>query len=233
MTMPAEPDFDRVARIYRWAEYASLGPLLELARRHFLPALRECRRTMTLGDGDGRFLARLMAQNPLMQAVAVDTSTAMLGLLRRNCVHEAENAKERLTLVKASALETMPALETDLIVSHFFLDCLTQVEVDALTKSYAARLQPETLWLVSDFALPHAAWLRPLAALYIRALYFAFRVLTGLRVTRLPEQQMSLENAGFARVERKEFIGGLVYTELWRLGRAGLGKMEMVDADER
>jgi hypothetical protein len=72
-----------------------------------------------------------------------------------------------------------------------------------------------------------------LAALYIRALYFAFRVLTGLRVTRLPDQQMSLENAGFARVERKEFIGGLVYTELWRLGPAGLGKMETVDADER
>ena len=233
MTMPAEPDFDRVARIYRWAEYASLGPLLERARWHFLPALRECRRTMTLGDGDGRFLAKLMAQNPLMQAVAVDTSAAMLELLHKNCVRAAKDADARLTPVRASALEALPAAETDLIVSHFFLDCLTQAEVDALTKSYAARLEPGTLWVVSDFALPRKAWMRPLATLYIRMLYFAFRVLTGLRVTQLPDAQLSLERAGFARVERKEFIGGLVYTELWRLGRAGLGKMEMVDADER
>jgi len=218
MNKPDEPNFDRVARIYRWAEYASLGPLLQRARTYFLPELRECGRAMVLGDGDGRFLAKLMAQNPAMQAVAVDTSAAMLERLRRNCVRTTANAEERLTLVQASALETMPAAETDLVVSHFFLDCLTQADVDALTKSYAARLGPGTLWVVSDFALPRAAWLRPLAAVYIRALYFAFRVLTGLRVTQLPDAQAALMQAGFARVERKEFIGGLIYTEIWRLG---------------
>jgi len=218
MSKPDEPNFDRVARIYRWAEYASLGSLLQRTRRYFLPALRECRRAMVLGDGDGRFLAKLMAQNALMQAVAVDTSAAMLELLRRNCVRAAANAEERQTLVRASALETMPAEETDLIVTHFFLDCLTQAEVDTLAKSYAARLRPGTLWVVSDFALPRAAWLRPLAAVYIRALYFAFRVLTGLRVTRLPDAHLALERAGFVRLQRKEFVGGLIYTEIWRLG---------------
>jgi len=218
MTIPAEADFDRVARIYRWAEYASLGPLLQRTRRHFLPALRECRRAIALGDGDGRFLAKLMAQNVFMQAVAVDTSTAMLELLCRNCVRAAKGAEQRLTLVRASALETMPAEETDLIVSHFVLDCLTQPEVDTLTKSYAAKLKPGTLWAVSDFALPHTAWLRPLAAVYIRALYFAFRMLTGLRVTQLPDAQAALKCAGFKRLGRKEFVGGLIYTEIWRLG---------------
>ena len=217
MSKPDEPNFDRVARIYRWAEYASLGSLLQRTRRYFLPALRECRRAMVLGDGDGRFLAKLMAQNALMQAVAVDTSAAMLELLRRNCVRAAANAEERQTLVRASALETMPAEETDLIVTHFFLDCLTQAEVDTLAKSYAARLRPGTLWVVSDFALPRAAWLRPLAAVYIRALYFAFRMLTGLRVTQLPDAQAALKCAGFKRLGRKEFVGGLIYTETWRL----------------
>jgi len=217
MTTP-EPDFDRVARIYRWAEYASLGPLLQRARTHFLPELRDCKLAMVLGDGDGRFLARVMAQNAEMQAEAVDTSEVMLELLRRNCVRAAPDAAERLTLLLASALATMPSPETDLIVTHFFLDCLTKHEVDALIEEYAAAMKPGTLWLVSDFALPHAAWLRPFAAAYIRALYFAFRVLTGLRVTRLPDAQGPLERAGFTRVARKEFLGGLIYTELWRLG---------------
>jgi ubiquinone/menaquinone biosynthesis C-methylase UbiE len=218
MTKTAEPDFDRVARVYRWAEYASLGPLLERARRHFLPELCDCKRAMALGDGDGRFLARLMAQNSMMHAVAVDTSAVMLELLRRNCMRAVLDAEDRLTLLQASALETMPAPDTDLIVSHFFLDCLTQAQVDALTLKYAAMLKPGTLWVVSDFALPRGVWLRPFAAVYIRALYFAFRLLTGLRVTRLPNARDALERVGFARVARREFVCGLIYTEVWRLG---------------
>jgi SAM-dependent methyltransferase len=223
MTMPAQVNFDRVARIYRWAEYASLGPLLQRARTYFLPALRDCRRAMLLGDGDGRFLARMLAQNAAMQAVAVDTSAAMLELLHSNCLRATADAnqaltKTRLMLINSSALETLPAPETDLIVTHFFLDCLTQAQVDTLAMSYAAMLKPGTLWLVSDFALPHAALLQPLAAVYIRMLYFAFRVLAGLRVTQLPDSQLALKHAGFEQIERKEFAAGLVYTELWRLG---------------
>jgi len=217
MTMPAEPDFDRVAHIYRWAEYASLGPLLQRVRTHFLSELSECRRAMVLGDGDGRFLARLMAQNPAMQAVAIDASAAMLELLHRNCARSAQNTEMRLTLRRTSALQTNPAQQTDLIVTHFFLDCLTQAQVDALTESYARLVKSGTLWVVSDFALPRIKWLRPFAVAYIRTLYFAFRLLTGLRVTRLPDAQKALLSAGFARVARKEFIGGLIYTELWQL----------------
>jgi ubiquinone/menaquinone biosynthesis C-methylase UbiE len=216
--MPAEPNFDRVAGLYRWAEYASLGPLLQRARTYFLPALGDRRSAMLLGDGDGRFLARLIAQNSAMQAVAVDTSAAMLEQLRNNCARAAGDADQRLTLLKASALEILPASETDLIVTHFFLDCMTQAQVDTLAMSYAAMLKPGTRWLVSDFALPRAALLRPFAAVYIRMLYFAFRVLTGLRVTQLPDSQLALERAGFKRIERKEFAAGLIYTELWRLG---------------
>jgi len=215
--MPAKPDFDHVARIYRWAEYASLGPLLERARNHFLPQLRGCRRAMALGDGDGRFLARLMAQNPALQSVAVDTSATMLELLRKNCVRASADAEQRLTLLHASALEQNPAPDTDLIVSHFFLDCLTQTQLNALTQSYARALGLGTRWVISDFALPRTVWLKPFAWIYIRSLYLAFRLLTGLRVTRLPDAQGALERAGFVRVEHKNFVGGLVYTEVWRL----------------
>jgi ubiquinone/menaquinone biosynthesis C-methylase UbiE len=214
---PNPPDFDSVARVYRWAEYASLGRFLERTRTHFLPELHPCKRAMVLGDGDGRFLARWMAQDIELKAMALDTSAKMLDLLRKNCAR-APNAAARLTLVKASALEMLPENETDIVVSHFFLDCLTQDEADTLVKNYAARLRPGTLWVVSDFALPHSAWLRPLAATYIRMLYLAFRVLTGLRVTRLPDVAHAMERAGFAQKARKEWLGGLIYTEIWVLG---------------
>ena len=212
MTSPPQTNFDRVARIYRWAEYLTLGPLLQRTRTHFLPQLPVRTSALILGDGDGRFLAQLLAHQPNLHALAVDTSAAMLHLLRRLCAPSAA----RLQTLQASALTVTPATDTDLITTHFFLDCLTQPEVDALTRNLAAQLAPGALWLLSDFGQPRPRALRPLAALYIRALYLAFRILTHLRVNHLPDPQTSLRNAGFHRIARHDLLFGLIYTEIWQ-----------------
>jgi SAM-dependent methyltransferase len=224
------PDFDRVARIYRWAEYLALGRLLEQTRFHWIPRLAGRRRALVLGDGDGRFVARVLAQHPGLQALAVDTSGAMLELLRQRCAAHAG----RLQTLQGDALGLLlqPKLataidvgEVDLIVTHFFLDCLTQEEVEALAMRLSAQVGSGTVWLVSDFALPRWRVLRPLAAVYLRLLYLAFRVLTGLRVTRLPDVQRALALAGFERVARRERVGGFVYTEIW-VREQGVGSRE-------
>ncbi len=209
--MSMRPNFNRVARIYRWAEYLALGPILQRTRTHFLPQLTGRRNALLLGDGDGRFLARLLHQNPALQAVAVDTSSTMLHLLRRRCGQDAA----RLHTVQASALEAVVPPKTDLIVTHFLLDCLTQPEVDILAQSIAANTVPGTIWLVSDFQIPQGNFLRQVARLYIRSLYVAFRILTGLRVHSLPNPQTALWQAGFARTARYEMLFGVIYTEIW------------------
>jgi SAM-dependent methyltransferase len=210
---PAEPNFDRVARIYRFAEYLSLGPLLQRTRTHFLHDLPPRHQALVLGDGDGRFLARLLAHRPHLSALAVDTSATMLQLLHHRC----QPYIHRVRTLQASALTVTPPPDTDLIVTHFFLDCLTQSELQTLTQNIAANTAPGTLWLLSDFAIPQRALLRPLATLYIRFLYFAFRLLTGLRVTHLPVPQSALTSAGFTRIARHELLCGLLYTEIWQL----------------
>ena len=213
--MPPPPNFDRVARLYRWSEYLALGRLLEHIRFHFLPQLQGCTNALILGDGDGRFLARLMQQNPALHATAVDTSATMLHLLRRRCMQSAPAAATRLSTIHRSALEVDAPPHTDLIVTHFLLDCLTQPQVDAFAQRLGEQVQRGCLWVVSDFEVPRHPLLRPLGAAYIRTLYLAFRVLTGLRVTHLPDPQSALTAAGFSRIERHERLGGLVYTELW------------------
>ena len=209
----AAPNFDRVARIYRFAEYLSLGPLLQRTRTHFLRELPHRHQALLLGDGDGRFLARLLARRSHLSALAVDTSATMLHLLRHRC----QPYIERVRTLQASALTITPPPGTDLIVTHFFLDCLTQPELTTLTQNIAALTAPGTLWLLSDFAIPPNPILRPFAALHIRSLYFAFRILTGLRVTHLPDPQSALTSAGFTRTARHEFLFGLLYTEIWQL----------------
>lgn len=211
------PNFDRIARLYRWAEYLCYGRLLERVRSRWLGEVVNSRYALVLGDGDGRFLASLLPRSPDLHACAVDTSAAMLALLRARCERQPGRGGDRLQVVRTSALMIEPSPETDLVVSHFFLDCLRDDQVCTLAARLAQILQPGARWLVSDFDLPRSAWLRPLARGYLRMLYAVFRLLTGLRVTRLPDISAALRGAGFVRLKKQEFAAGMLYSELWRL----------------
>ena len=206
------PNFDRVARIYRWAEYLALGPLLERVRTHFLPQLPPRRFALALGDGDGRFLAELLAHDPGLRAHAVDGSTRMLELLSARC----HFAHERLTVQHAPLHDFTTPTPPDLIVSHFVLDCFDPPALEALCAHVTAASAPGALWLVSDFGIPQSTLLRPFAALYIRTLYAAFRVLTRLAVRQLPDHETPLRAHGWQRQARRQWLGGFLYTELWQ-----------------
>jgi SAM-dependent methyltransferase len=210
-TRPATAaNFDLVARPYRWMEYLTFGRSLERCRNHFLPHLASCRRALVLGDGDGRFVAGLLAANPELQADAVDASPAMLRLLR-NRAHKSVN---RLSVHQADALAFTPSQPCDLIVTHFFLDCLTQSQLDALALRLARHASPGALWLVSDFHVPSGSMKWP-ARILVRSLYLAFRLLTGLRVAALPDHASALKRAGFCRIQRHLSLAGLLTSELW------------------
>jgi SAM-dependent methyltransferase len=215
------PNFDRIARPYRWLEYITLGPFLQRTRTHFLPQLAGCRPALILGDGDGRFTARLLAANPDIRIDAVDLSPAMLRLLQKNSQDRVPHPREarvgsRLNTHCADARTFTPPHPPDLIVTHFFLDCLTQPEVDGLAARLTPKIKPGTFWLVSDFRIPPGPSALP-ARLYVRLLYLAFRILTGLRTTQLPNHASALNSAGFRLVAAHHRLGGLLTAELWQL----------------
>jgi SAM-dependent methyltransferase len=210
-----EPNFDPIARPYRWLEYLTLGKSLENCRTHYLPQLLDRRHALVLGDGDGRFTSKLLATNRNINVVAVDTSATMLQLLRQRCEASAPNASTRLRTLHSNAL-TFPLEDSyDLVVTHFFLDCLTQSELDALVTRIAPTHTPGALWLISDFRIPSGPMCVP-ARLIIRSLYLAFRLLTGLRTTHLPDHATPLTQAGLTRISHQHRLVGLLTTELWQ-----------------
>jgi SAM-dependent methyltransferase len=217
---PNQPNFNLIARPYRYLEYLTLGRQLERCRLHYLPNLLQQKSALILGDGDGRFLAQLLAQNPHLQADAVDLSAPMLQLLRRNCEAAAPGASNRLETHQASALAFpppgAPEKTYDLVATHFFLDCLTQPELEALIARTVPSLAPGALWLISDFRIPSGPMRLP-ARLLVRALYLAFRILTNLRTTHLPDHATPLTHAGLTQISRRHRLSGLLTTELWQL----------------
>ena len=71
------------------------------------------RHALILGDGDGRFTARLLAAYPEMRADAVDGSAVMLDLLRRR------SPQDRVTIHQADVRRFTPTFAPDLVVTHF------------------------------------------------------------------------------------------------------------------
>lgn len=209
--------FHRVARLYRVMEYLSFGPMLERCRFHAIPAVTHARRAVVFGDGDGRFLARLLAGAPQLHADAIDASSAMLHLLRNRVA--AQGDLQRLSTICTDArIFTPDSRGYDLVATHFFLDCLAETEADRLISRVRPHLHPGTRWLVSEFSVPDSGSIqRGLAQGIISGLYAAFRLLTGLAVDRIPPWPALLSHHGFTRKATHSWLGGLLVAEVWEL----------------
>jgi hypothetical protein len=144
----------------------------------------------------------------------VDLSATMLSLLRERTYAAISDASIRLQTHHVSALAFTPVRTYDLIVTHFFLDCLTTAEIASLCVRFASHLAPGTRWLVSDFRIPDGAMRLPALAL-VRMLYLTFRLLTGLRTSSLPDHAAALATAGFTLTAQQHSLAGLLTSELW------------------
>jgi SAM-dependent methyltransferase len=209
---PVTPDFDRLAHVYRWMEWLSFGPFLSRCRCAFLQSLENCRSALILGDGDGRFTARLLDENPHISIDAVDVSAAMIGELRRRA---GSNARLQVHISDARVFKPLRR-DYHLVVTHFFLDCLTTEEVELLARRLRNHAHRNAVWVVSEFSVPPGWYGRAIAQPLINVLYWAFGWLTGLRVRSLPHHRFALAQAGWSLERERRSLGGLLVSELWQ-----------------
>lgn len=142
---------------------------------------------------------------------------ARAGWARAVPAREAEDRpRSRVRFVHGDALTVpLPDGEFDLVVTMFFLDCL---EGEALRRMVGRAAEAATAdgdWIYADFHVPPTGWRRWRALAWVRGLYLAFRLLTGLRVRRLEEVSGLLEAEGFALADRVTFSAGLLVAERW------------------
>jgi SAM-dependent methyltransferase len=209
--MNRAPHFNHLARVYRWMEGLTFGHSLERCRCAFLGEMRGARSALVIGDGDGRFAARLLEEYPDVVVDAVDASSAMLEALVRN----AGAHGGRVRTYVADGRTWMPQGRYDVIATHFFLDCLTTEEVRELARRLRECADPSARWVVSEFAIPHGWFGWVVAKPLVSCLYLAFKVLTGVRPWRLPEHRGALRSAGFALEGERRWLKGLLVSERW------------------
>ena len=194
-----------------------MGRALERRRFEFLTFLSGFgSKALLLGDGDGRFLAALLEANPVIRVDYVDSSAKMLALARERAVRL--GAEHRVCFSRANALQWQPSSGTsyDLVVTHFFLDCLADDELLVLLKHLEPLIAPDAVWIVSEFHQPPRGVPAWRARLWISGLYRAFGWFTGLRVRRLPDHRAALARGGFGLEQEVVAEWGLLVSERWQ-----------------
>lgn len=202
----------RLARWYRWIEYAAFGRALELCRFTFLPQIASAHRVLILGEGDGRALERLLTVAPAACFDVAELSPEMIALARR-CTNNSDRVSFRCGDARA---EIWPAAHYDAIVTHFFLDCFDETDALRLIRQLANTLTPDGIWLISEFAVPKAGWQRLHAQIWVWTMYRFFRVTTNLSPKSLPPIEALMREAGMRRLEQEKRRNGLIVSEIWR-----------------
>ncbi len=202
---------DAIARWYRWLEYGAFGGALMRRRVAFLEDVADARRIFVVGDGDGRFLARLVEQNPSASIDYLDLSARMLELARNRV------SGGNVNFQQGNALNApLPYAQFDLIVTNFFLDCFDAGDARLVIQRLAASAAPGARWLIAEFREPSSGLRLVWSRAWLTLLYTFFRWTTGLQVRRLVDHRAFLEASGFrlARLESAWF--DLLASELWQ-----------------
>jgi ubiquinone/menaquinone biosynthesis C-methylase UbiE len=212
--------FDRLARHYRWMEYVLAGNKLQRCRTAYLDQVREVRRALIAGEGNGRFLSAFLEANPSVQVTCVDGSARMLDCARVRLRREGRRA-DNVEFIHADILAwTPPPAQFDLLATHFFLDCFPPVQLEIVLARLGAAAVPEGHWLISDFREPRAGPAKWRARSILAVMYLFFRCVTRLPARRLTAPDTLLERHGFALQSRRLSEWGLLHADLWRAAGA-------------
>jgi ubiquinone/menaquinone biosynthesis C-methylase UbiE len=203
--------FDSVAPHYRWLEAMAFGSALQKARVAYLDQIDVPKRALIAGEGNGRYLEALLERHPETPVDCVDTSTRMLQLARKR-IGEASCVRflhEDLTVWSPGEKAY------DLIVTHFFLDCFNEMELEMVVAKLSRAAAERATWLLADFSIPDNGLARIHARLWLQTMYAFFRLTTGISARKLIDPSPFLQAEGFRRRRRVHWRAGLVTSQMW------------------
>ena len=184
-----------MARSYVWLEYFAFGSALMRCRLALIGDLAAAKRILIVAEGDGRFLAALLAKYPNLHVVVVEQSSKMIALAK------ARVCSDRVEFIEASVFSAQLRGSFDAIVTCFFLDLLSEADSVALFRRLSTFLADDGLWYCADFSLPSSFWARLYALLMFRVMVWFFAWQTGFEGRHLVDTHSLFKSEGFILVK--------------------------------
>ncbi|HIG26738.1 MAG TPA: class I SAM-dependent methyltransferase [Verrucomicrobiales bacterium] len=209
--------FDRLAAVYSYMEYLVFGKDLERCRFRYLDALSDSRSILILGEGDGRFLNRLLRHNEHARVDCVDNSPAMVRKAQAliSTSGDALNLRVKFHRISIDKFNFEPNYY-DAVVTHFFLDCFSGDQLSRLISNIGTSANDSCRWLVSDFHYPNSGFTRIRAKIWIWFLYAFFYYAANLENRILVTAHPYIAQSGFQLMDRSHYSMGMLQSSLWQ-----------------
>ena len=208
-------NFDRVAPHYRWLETVTFGSALEKSRNYWVRRVPRPKRALIVGEGNGRFLCKLLRVHPGIHVDCVDASVRMLELAHARVRRLRPDWYQFVRFIQSDVLSWSPSDSYDLVVTHFFLDCFNEKQLRSVVSKLANAARENSIWLIADFTVPLEVFARAHSMFWLRTMYAFLRVTAQLENKRLVDPRRYLESAGFARIATESFRWKMIQTEIY------------------
>ncbi len=202
--------YDRLARIYVWLEYLGFGSALMRCRLALIDELKDAKRMLIIGEGDGRFLAAVLAKYPDLSVVVIEQSPKMIALAK------ARVSSDRVEFIAAGVFEAELHGSFDVIVTCFFIDLLNDLETVELLRSLSSYLLEDGFWYYADFSLPNAFLKRLYALAMFRLMVWFFAWQTGFEGRYLVDAHSLFNELGFKLMKTKVTHFDFLTTSLYK-----------------
>ncbi len=210
---PQRPGFDRVAGLYPQLERLVYGRKLERGRLAFLPELTTAKNLLLLGEGNGRFLQKLLDANPSCTVTVVEISPRMIAHARKRLTPA---QRERVTWRQDSVLTVdLPAAGFDAVVTHYLFDLFPPRDQERLLQTGLKALAPGGLWQDTEFLADAPGTLSHLRNRALLAASYRFLgAWCDFPARRLSEPRPLMEAARL-QLQAEKIFGHLLSARLW------------------
>ncbi len=209
--------FDRLARHYRWMEAVLAGKKLQQCRVAHLKSINPPKRILLCGEGPGRCLIECRQAFPEAELWCVDASNGMLEVARER-LQQSEFGLRGSKFLQEDLLQWEPPKNHfDVVITHFFLDCFRQEQLEQVIPRIAAGARRGANWLLADFQVPNAGIKKYRAEVILGLMYGFFCRMTKLPARRLTAPDPWLEANRFTLRARQVTEWGLLRSDWWQL----------------
>ncbi|QVL32809.1 class I SAM-dependent methyltransferase [Telmatocola sphagniphila] len=208
--------FDLLAPHYHWIEKIVFGDSLQKCRIGWLDSLKDAKRVLIIGEGDGRFLREFLRANPLAVVKSIDFSRKMRELAKRRM--EAAGIDGKRVQFQTGDIRKLlvPEGTFDLVITNFLLDCFDEKELQPVIALLSSALIPGGLWVVGDFRIPSISAAARRARWRLRMMYFCFRLSTRLQTKELVNFDPLLASHGLVLLKARSWQNGFLSSEIWK-----------------
>ena len=201
--------FDFLAPVYDQLARFIIGNEIVTSQLHFLHHLSSCQRLLVLGGGSGWILDYLCKDYPQLEIDYIDLSPRMIAAARsRACDNK------RVSFIEGTE-ENIPDRIYDAVITNFYLDMFDDSSLGKVIEKISNSLDDQARWIVTDFVNEQHRH-----AILLWIMYRFFRVITGIKATRLIDWQSQMRVAGLELLESRKFKNEFIATNLYKKNSA-------------